>query len=321
MNLIEEQSKSLLEAIANGEAPFAYIPEEIGDLRFCYANNMKKDPYTKEEKRKKLLYWIGCSIIVPIVCWIVFNNSPIFDTIISIIALIVIIKTIINISNFKGTDYFVGNKGFAVVSFNGKRDNIVTKSIHFYDEFSELITGETVKKQNGAYIGTDYFFGFFSKPISTENNSSKVNLVLDEGGTHNQQKEKDDQINDHYTFWKNIEDVWTSIKLSELLESPNRQSVTFSILHSPKNSNDWYATPYVTISPNSITVGGVNGRVYDKNTLKNLWFENGELVIEHINHSKKMFGLIEKGDIEHIPLTNIGNKKLFMLYLQSVIKF
>ena len=62
-------------------------------------------------------------------------------------------------------------------------------------------------------------------------------------------------------------------------------------------------------------------REYNRETLKNLWFENGNLVIEHVNHSKKLFGLVEKGDIERIPLTNIGNKKLFMLYLQTVIKF
>ena len=124
-----------------------------------------------------------------------------------------------------------------------------------------------------------------------------------------------------YIFWRHIEDVWTAIKLSELLEQSEKEGATFSILHSPKNSDVWYATPYITISPDSIIVGGEKGRVYNSETLKNIWFENGNLVIEHVNHSKKMLGLIEKGDIEHIPLTNIGNKRLFMLYLQSIIKF
>lgn len=318
MNLIEQQSKNLMEAIEKNEAPFRYIPSEIGELKFCYTNNIKSEPYTKQEKNKKLFSWIGGCIAVAVSCWLIFNNSPIFDTIVSIIAVIVIVKTINNITNFKGKDYFVGDEGFAIVEFEKNRDNIVSKSIHKYDDFSELITGETIKKQNGAYVGTDYFFGFFSKPISTENGSSRVKLILDEGGTHNQEKPKDDQFNEHYIFWKQIEEIWTKRKLSELLVQNALDHVTFSLLHSPKNEDKWFATPYVTISNDAIIVGG---REYNRETLKNLWFENGNLVIEHVNHSKKLFGLVEKGNIEHIPLTNIGNKKLFMLYLQTVIKF
>lgn len=318
MNLVEQQSKNLMDAIAKNEAPFRFIPTEIGELKYCYTNNTKSAPYSKQEKNKKLFTWIGSCVAISAACWLIFNNSPIFDTIVSLIALIVIFKTINNITNFKGKDYFVGDEGFAVVEFVKNRDNTVSKSIHKYDDFSELITGETIKKQNGAYVGTDYFFGFFSKPISTENGSSRVKLILDEGGTHNQEKPKDTQFNEHYIFWKQIEDIWTKRKLSELLAQNGLSEVTFSLLHSPKNEYKWFATPYVTISSNAIIIGG---REYNRETLKNLWFENGNLVIEHVNHSKKLFGLVEKGDIEHIPLTNIGNKKLFMLYLQTVVKF
>lgn len=307
-----------MDAIAKNEAPFRFVPPEIGGLKFCYTNNTKSEPYTNQEKNKKFFIWIGSCVTITAACWLIFNNSPIFDTIVSIIALIVIFKTINNITNFKGKDYFVGDSGFAVVEFEKNRDNIVSKSIHKYEDFSELITGETIKKQNGAYVGTDYFFGFFSKPISTENGSSRVKLILDEGGTHNQEKPKDTQFNEHYTFWKQIEDIWTKRKLSELLTQNGLSEVTFSLLHSSKNKDKWFATPYITISSDAIIVGG---REYNRETLKNLWFENGNLVIEHVNHSKKLFGLVEKGDIERIPLTNIGNKKLFMLYLQTLIKF
>lgn len=313
MHLADQVSTELLASIEKGEAPFKFIPEEVGNLKFCYTSNDKAEPYAKEVKHKKLLSWICGSVAVAAVCWFVFNNSPIFDSIITVIALIVIIKTIRNLSNFKGTDYFVGDNGFAIVKFEKNRDNIVSKSIYQYTDFSELITGETIKKQNGAYVGTDYFFGFFGKPDS----NNRVKLILDEGGSHNQQKPKDDPSNPHYTFWKKIEEIWTGQKLNELLANP-KENVTFSLLHSAKGDVNWYATPYITISPNAIFV---SDREYNRETLKNLWFENGSLVIEHINHTKKLFGLIEKGNIEHIPLTNIGNRKLFMLYLSSIIKF
>lgn len=313
MHLADQLSKDLLASIEKGDAPFKYIPEEVGNLKFCYTDNVKAEPYTKEVKRKKLLSWIGGSIAVAAACWLLFNNSPVFDSIVSVICLIVIIKTISNLSNFKGTDYFVGDKGFAIVKFEKNRDNIVSKSIHQYSDFSELITGETIKKQNGAYVGTDYFFGFFGKPDS----NNRVKLILDEGGSHHQQKPKDDPSSPHYTFWKKIEEIWTAQKLEELLANPD-ESVTFSILHSDKNDINWFATPYIRITPNAIFV---SEREYNRDTLKNLWFENGNLVIEHVNHSKKLFGLIEKGNIEHIPMTNVGNRKLFMLYLSSIIKF
>lgn len=318
MNLIEQQSKNLLDAIEKNGAPFRYIPKEVGELKFCYTNNIKSEPYSKQERNKKLFRWIGACIAISLACWFLFNNSPVFDAIVSIIAFVVILKTINNLTSFKGKDYFVGDDGFAILEFGNSRDNIVSKAIHKYDEFSELITEETIKKQNGAYVGTDYFFGLFSKPISTEIRSSIVKLILYEEGTHNQQKPKEDQVNEHYVFWKHIEDIWTKRKLSELVAENSLSEVTFSILHSPKNENKWYATPYVTISNEAITV---SGREYNRETLKNIWFENGNLVIEHVNHSKKFFGLVEKGDIERIPLTNIGNKKLFMLFLQTVIKF
>lgn len=307
-----------MEAIERNEAPFRYIPSEIGQLKFCCTTNAKTEPYTKQVLVKKLFLWIGGSIAVTSLCWLIFNNSPIFDSIISVIALIVIIKTIKNVVFFKGKDYFVGNEGFAIVEFERSRNNIVKKSIHRFDEFSELATGETVNKQNRAYIGTNYFFSFFSKPDSSENTSSIVKLILDEGGTHNQEKPNDDPLNAHYTFWKNIEDVWTKRKLAELLVNNSADFVTFSILICSEDETIWHTIPYVSISSDAIIV---SGREYNKTTLKNIWFENGNLVIEHINHSKKLFGLIEKGNIEHIPLENVGNKKLFMLYLQSVIKF
>ena len=83
------------------------------------------------------------------------------------------------------------------------------------------------------------------------------------------------------------------------------------------NEKEWYASPYVKVSQDAIIVGQ---REYNRDTLKNIWFENGDLVLEHVNHSKKFLGLVEKGNIDHIPLKDIGNRKLFMLYLQTVIK-
>ena len=55
MNLIEQISKELIEAIAKDEAPFKCIPAEVGKLRVCCTTNAKTEPYTKEERKKKYL--------------------------------------------------------------------------------------------------------------------------------------------------------------------------------------------------------------------------------------------------------------------------
>jgi hypothetical protein len=312
MHLVEQLSEQLLTAIENGDAPFKYIPEEIGALKFCYTDNTRAEPYSKEVKCKKLIYWIGGTLIVPALCWCLFNNSPVINSIVSVIALIVIIKTIKNVTQFEGADYFVGQDGFAELHFYRSRDNIYSKSIHLYDDFSELITGETIKKRNFSYVGTDYFFCFFSKP----GNDNQVSLILEESGEHHQEKSTDDPHSPHYSYWKKIEEIWTMRKLKELFLQKD-EKVVFSILYTGNDDNHWYATPYITISQDAIIVGG---REYNRDTLKNLWFENGNLVIEHVNHSTKLFGLLEKGNIERIPLTNVGNRKLFLMYLSSIIK-
>ena len=88
--------------------------------------------------------------------------------------------------------------------------------------------------------------------------------------------------------------------------------------HFDANYGEGYYSAIPTTEGSDILQTGTIVHHHQPETLS---FENGNLVIEHVNHSKKLFGLIEKGDIEHIPLTNIGNKKLFILYLQTVIKF
>lgn len=72
-------SERLMEAIEKGDAPFAYIPTEIGELKFCCTDNERKQPYSKEGKRKKTYLLDMWVIIIPILFLAIFNNSPIID--------------------------------------------------------------------------------------------------------------------------------------------------------------------------------------------------------------------------------------------------
>jgi hypothetical protein len=45
--------------------------------------------------------------------------------------------------------------------------------------------------------------------------------------------------------------------------------------------------------------------------LSNSLSKNGNLFIEHKNYERKLFGFIEKGDKNGIPLTNLANQAYF----------
>ena len=260
MNYCEQLSNELKAQISNGSAPFKFIPDNIGEITYCFSTNIREKAYTSAERNKKLLKWGAFCILIPVLCWLIFNNSPIFDTIVSIIGVIVFVKSVLNLSKFKGTDYFVGTKGFSKVDFEKTRENIVSKDTHLYDEFSQLTTGETYKKQNYSYVGTDYFFGFFSKP----DKENRVRLLIDVGGTYNQEKPSDDMVDAEYTFWKNVESQWSLHKLEELKNMSPDENVTFAVIHTKDNNSGFFATPYITITPESLIFGD---RVYNRDTL------------------------------------------------------
>ena len=50
-----------------------------------------------------------------------------------------------------------------------------------------------------------------------------------------------------------------------------------------------------------------DGVRYNRENTKRIYFSNGQLVIEHQNHSKRFFGLVENGDISENFLSELGN--------------
>ena len=127
-----------LDKIAAQTAIFKYIPEEIGNVLYCDTNQPNNEPLSVEKaKRKKLIAFSICALIL-ILYWIFLYNHYIWGGIITVFA--VLIATVISNSIFYGTDYFVGDKGFATVSFLGTRDNITSVNIHLFKdiEYSSL---------------------------------------------------------------------------------------------------------------------------------------------------------------------------------------
>lgn len=109
-----------LEKIAANTSIFKHIPAEIGNVLYCDTNQPETVKLSdKESKKRKVIAISICSIIL-LLYWSFFYEHYIWGAIITVIALLVTIG--VCDTTFSGTDYFVGNKGFATVSFVDSRD-------------------------------------------------------------------------------------------------------------------------------------------------------------------------------------------------------
>lgn len=294
----------LFEALKSGSSVFRFIPDNIGEIVYCDSTNPKECPDTKEQTRKKAILSVVIPCAVAAFCWLVFNESPIFDSIASVVMLIIIIISLKNCFSFKGTDYFVGTDGAAEVEFENNRDNIINKTIVRYEDFDDLVTGETRRYRNGSYEGTDYHFIVYGHEVEGQR---KVISGIE--GTYSQEKPGDYYTDQKYRFWKTIEMKWSRFKLEQLKTAlDNGESIGFN-LYSEKG----FYNNYFLFQGAQVTIGGT---LYDRTTVKNIGFNNGNLIVEHANHSSKLFGLIEKGNKETIPLHMIGNRELFFTFFQ-----
>lgn len=313
---IGEESDELLQSIANDCSPFKFIPTNIGVISFSYSTNPRHEPYPAAEKRSKLLKWIIPTLAVAAASWFAFPDLIILNAIISVIAFIIILKTYLNITVFEGKDFFVGDKGFAIIQFQNTRDNIVSQSVFLFKDLSELTSGETRVLKNGQYVRTEYFYRIFSKPYTIVNGAPVVKLVFNASGTVNENHSTPTNDGIYYVFCKELTKEWNNYKIAEFFSHPTA-NVTFSVMEKHTDEYTWLAIPYITFTQGAIIV---NGCVYDSRSLKSLYFQNGVLVIEHVNHSQKLFGLVQKGNIEYISLGKIGNLDFFLKYLQHIFR-
>ena len=155
----QEWRKSHLDKLEQKCSIFRYIPDEIGKVVYCDTDQPKEEPDSKEQiKRRRMIVIPVCLCILAGVWWLLFVHY-IWASILSIIILLIMFMK--SDGSFSGTDYLVGEQGFAIIGFSHKRDNITDKRIVLFRDLEYLFTSETVIKQNFVYTGTDYSFAFY----------------------------------------------------------------------------------------------------------------------------------------------------------------
>lgn len=106
VNLNESLSSQYIAEIERGESAFRYVPTEIGKVTFCGSTNYKKEADNPDKRKKQLLICICIFVGIPTLSWMVFNNSPTWNTILTIACIIGLYKISRMIYSFKGERLF-----------------------------------------------------------------------------------------------------------------------------------------------------------------------------------------------------------------------
>lgn len=305
-NLNETLSSQYIAEIERGESVFRYVPTNIGNLVFCGSTNYKKAADNPNKRKKQFSVCVSIFVGLPILSWIVFNNSPVWNVILTIACLLGMYKVCKMIHSFKGRDFFVGNLGFCIADFERSRDNIIYKEIVLFVNVSDLITEQVHTKTNGQYSGTQYYVSFVS------DKDSKV--VHWERGSYDK-----DQPDLKRTFYNMVMTTWKNFKIKDLGRIP----MTFNAFNIKDGAIENAFMPYIEVYDDRIRI---HRKDYYYDDIKQMKFEavgSGIcLLVEHKNHKveKKLFWRKEEtGDVERIPLAAVGNQEFFILYFQWLI--
>lgn len=297
-----------LEKITAKTSIFRHIPEEIGNVLYCDTNEPHKEPLSNLEAKRKKIMGISICVIVLILYWIFLYDHYIWGSILTVLSILITIGSID--TTFSGTDYFVGDKGFATVSFCGTRDGIILVKTYLYKDIEYFFTGESINKMNYTYHHTYYFFSIYSK---LDKSTEEYNRIFFSEGSYEDKRPNDifnpKKANEEYCMLKMVEKVWTSFFVQS---HATDEKINFGLL-----KDDVLYSDAITITPHEIDVYGT---LYNSNNTKSMYISNGNLVIEHINHSKKLFGFIENGDISSIPLSSLGNRQGFLVFFDRLYK-
>ena len=113
--------------IKEGKSIFGFVPDNIGELCFCDTTNERAVPYTPEEAKQQRTTALIVGLVALPLIWYFLLSHYIIASILTLIVLF--ICWIIFDTSFKGKDFFVGDRGFAVFDFDKDRRNFTQKKV------------------------------------------------------------------------------------------------------------------------------------------------------------------------------------------------
>lgn len=321
----EEARKEQLGKIKTGNSVFGLIPHEIGEIVFCDSDTWDEKAPTREETNRSRIWTFVISAGIISLFWVIFPNATVLGVIISIAVSLLAILLMTMAGDFSGTDYFIGEEGFAVMKFKNSRDNFTKKDIVRFSDVSDVVDYDLeYYDSKGKYEHSMYSYCFhnvFGKKLNNINASYAFT------GLH--KKHPSQKID--YRFWKRLEDAWYDFYIKKLAYINKKMGDTFVfVMFESTNKKDLSrcnAAPFVIIEEEKLTIWGRTytpeniGRIYiDKGVSNETHEKKGKLVIEGTDYTPQKLLKKESGTIERIPLSNVGNCRIFIKVIEKYIR-
>ena len=322
----ESIRKEQFEKIKTGNSVFGLVPSEIGEITFCDSTEWGEKAPTSAEANRFRLWTIVVAVGIIAFFWIVFPNATVFNIIVTIAVSLLSIPLIVFAGDFSGTDYFIGNDGFAVMKFKKSRNNFVEKHIVKFADVSDLVDYDIEHYDSkGKYFQSMYSFCFHS--VYGKEELKNIHSLYSFTGLH--KKHPSQKID--YRFWIRLEDAWYDYYLKKLAYIIKEMDGTFVFVMFESANKDnlsvCNAMPFATIEGKELTIWNRTftpeniSRIYvDKGQSNETHEKKGKLVIEGIDYTPKKLFKKESGTIERIPLSNVGNSRVFIKAIEKYMK-
>jgi hypothetical protein len=292
---------------------FFKLPDSIGEIVSATTTYFEgQRPLNSTEKVMKYLKIVGISILLALIFNLIFKVSNPFWFLLWIfifgsIGLLIASSSVV----FNGECSYIGTNGFAKFSFINSPDNIVDNIEISFDNITDLLKGSVLKKRNFSYDGTDYYFTWLCNNI----------VVFDFKSSHRNEKNEPNKYPPEYHFMSKVEEQWNLKLIDKIgIKLENDGYIEFDLIIEEKNK-------YLNFQYIRLGVGFIEFIISDKITrfnydeIKNMYFQNGNLFLEHNNFEKKFFGIITKGDKRGIPLTHLSNQSFFFFAFNRLMGY
>ena len=319
-NWKEEQ----LEQVESGISIFQYIPASIGKLVYCDTTESRDEPLTPEEVKRNRI-WCALLAVLAIglagaFIYLEFYWGLLVPFFLVLYTLSVFGKTL----PLEGTDYFVGEKGYAVIKFTEQRDHIIGERVVLFKDMSYFFTGETIKEEykdepgilgplvsrikGKQYVETEYFFRLYGKDQNGES------PIYETEGKYKDECPNDSMnplgANEEYCFMKAVEEQWTSVFCDAHKDDAQ---VSFAVNLDGQILND-----AIVLSPDYFIIEGTR---YDLKRYQ-FWEDraNDCLVVELMPYDEQADEQ-DEGEKRALPLYQVGNRKAFLMFCSEYAEY
>jgi len=219
-----------------------------------------------------------------------------------------------NDAKFEHLNYYVGINGFAIFKCSETRENIVQSNEINFNDVTDLISREVIKKYNFNYVHTEYQFIWM--------NTKNGKIVYHNNGTYSDEKGERAELNrfiyPEYTLNREAEKYWTVYLLDNMEKTLQEKGhLEFNIYSFDKN----LFQPYIRVGIGYITfLKGEESFTYKFNEIKKMYTKDADLFIEHVNFEKKLF-FFKSGNQDSIPLRMLCNRHFFYKAMELLLGY